>query len=133
MRIGELSKRAGLSRDTIRFYEKKGLIASGKQDSQFNNYKEYADTTLPRLMSIKGLKGFGFTLNEVSELLEMLDVNAATCTNVSHRIDEKILLINQKIRELKSVKKQLLDGKKNCYTEMGALKNPNETCPVFVR
>lgn len=132
MLIGELSKACGLSRDTIRFYEKHGLIAVGKKERRFNNYKEYSDETLKRLLSIKQLKSFGFTLNEVSELLELLEINKATCNNVSHTIDEKVLLINQKIQELKTVRKQLLDGKKNCQDETGALKTPDETCPVFV-
>lgn len=132
MLIGELSRASGLSRDTIRFYEKNGLIAVGKRERRFNNYKEYSEETLKRLLSIKQLKGFGFTLNEIADLLDMLDVNEATCKNVSHKIDEKVLLINQKIKELKAVRKQLLDGKKNCQNETGLLKNPDGTCPVFV-
>ncbi len=132
MLIGELSKASGLSRDTIRFYEKNGLIAVGKKERRFNNYKEYSEETLKRLLSIKQLKGFGFTLNEIAYLLDMLDVNEATCKNVSHKIDEKVLLINQKIKELKAVRKQLLDGKNNCQSETGLLKNPDGTCPVFV-
>ena len=132
MLIGELSKVSGLSRDTIRFYEKNGLIAVGKKERRFNNYKEYSEETLKRLLSIKQLKGFGFTLNEIADLLDMLDVNEATCKNVSHKIDEKVLLLNQKIKELKAVRKQLLDGKENCQNEAGALKTPDETCPVFV-
>ena len=53
MLIGELSKACGLSRDTIRFYEKHGLIAVGKRERRFNNYKEYSEETLKRLLSIK--------------------------------------------------------------------------------
>src|SRR5690606_4908144 len=132
MLIGELSKACGLSRDTIRFYEKHGLIVVGKKERRFNNYKEYSEETLKRLLSIKQFKSFGFTLNEVSELLNMLDMNEATCNNVSNKIDEKVLLINQKIKELKTVRKQLLNGKKNCQDETGILKTPDDNCPVFV-
>lgn len=131
MLIGELSKGCGLSRDTIRFYEKCGLIAVGKKERRFNNYKEYSEETLKRLLSIKQLKNFGFTLNEVAELLELLEMDKATCNNVSHKIDDKVLLINQKIQELKTVRTQLLNGKKNCQDETGALKTPDEICPVF--
>jgi DNA-binding transcriptional MerR regulator len=132
MLIGELSKVSGLSRDTIRFYEKQGLITVGKKVRQFNNYKEYSEETLKRLLTIKGLKNFGFTLNEVSILLDMLEDNKATCNNVSHKIDEKVMLIDKKIEELKLVRKQLLDGKRNCQNKNGILKTPDETCPVFV-
>ena len=132
MLIGVLSKASGLPRDTIRFYEKQGLITVGKKERRFNNYKEYTASTLNRLLSIKQLKSFGFTLNEVSELLDMLAASQATCQNVSHKIDEKVLLINRKIMELKAVRKQLLNGKKSCQEEAGALKAPDEPCPVLV-
>lgn len=131
MLIGELSKASEMSRDTIRFYEKNGLIAIGRKERRFNNYKEYSHETLQRLLSIKQLKSFGFTLNEIADLLDMLEVNEATCKNVTHKIDEKVLLINKKIKELKTVRKQLLDGKKNCQNEAGTLKSPDEICPFF--
>lgn len=133
MLIGQLSKACGLSRDTIRFYEKQRLISVGRKDRRFNNYKEYSDETLKRLLSIKRLKAFGFTLNEVSDLLDMLEAGNATCENVSDKIDAKVLLIDQKIEELKSIRNQLLDGKSGCVNETGELKAPNVPCPVFVR
>jgi len=91
MLIGQLSEACGLSRDTIRFYEKQGLISVGRKERRFNNYKEYTEQTLKILLSIKRLKGFGFTLNEIGELLDMLGANTATCGNVSNKIDEKVL------------------------------------------
>lgn len=132
MLIGELAKASGLSRDTIRFYEKRRLIAAGKRERRFNNYKEYTEETLKRLLSIKRLKSFGFTLNEVAGLLEKSDDGHATCEEVSCTIDEKILLISQKIKELEKVRSQLEEGKRNCQDETGALSTPGKTCPVFV-
>ncbi|MBX9450204.1 MAG: MerR family DNA-binding protein [Taibaiella sp.] len=132
MLIGELSKLSGLSRDTIRFYEKCGLIETGKKERRWNNYKEYPGATLQRLLSIKRLKSFGFTLNEIAEILDMLDVNEATCRNVSDKIEEKIAMIDQKIQELKAIRKQLSNGKNNCQDATGALKTPDETCPVLM-
>lgn len=133
MLIGALSKACGLSRDTIRYYEKRGLIDPGEQTNPFNNYKDYPKETLHRLLSIKQLKRFGFTLNEISELLDMLDGDRATCRNVAHKIDEKVLLIDQKIRDLKAIRKQLQEGKRNCQDENGSLKTPDKSCPVFVQ
>lgn len=132
MLIGKLSAVSGLSRDTIRFYEKQQLISVSKKERRSNNYKEYSEDALKRLLSIKRLKGFGFTLNEVSDLLDMLEVNEATCRNVAHKIDEKVQLIDEKIRELKAVRKQLLNGKKNCQDETNELKTPDKTCPVLL-
>lgn len=132
MLIGKLSEATGLSRDTIRFYEKQGLIAIGRKERRDNNYKEYSEEVLSRLIAIKRLKGFGFTLNEVAELLDMLDTNEATCRKVAHKIDQKVLLIDQKIRELKAVRKQLLTGKSGCQDATNALRTPDAVCPVLL-
>ncbi|MFN0293524.1 MerR family transcriptional regulator [Pedobacter helvus] len=59
MLIGELVAKTGLSRDTVRFYEKQGLIAVGRKQRRENNYKEYSDEVLERLLTIKRLKNFG--------------------------------------------------------------------------
>ena len=53
MLIGELSKSSGLTRDTIRFYEKQGLITLGRRERRVNNYKEYPNSILRRLLLLK--------------------------------------------------------------------------------
>ena len=70
MLIGELSKRTGFSHDTIRFYEKKGLIETNKKDRRGNNYKEYTETVYNKLVLIKTVKELGFTLNEIDEFIK---------------------------------------------------------------
>ncbi|MCV9389366.1 MerR family transcriptional regulator [Reichenbachiella ulvae] len=114
MLIGEVVKRTGLSKDTIRFYEKKKLIELYRTDRRSNNYKEYSEEMVQRLLSIKKLKALGFTLNEISEILTMIEENDATCDNIKHRITSKVDLIDQKIRQLKDLKSQLLTGAENC-------------------
>jgi DNA-binding transcriptional MerR regulator len=131
MLIGELSKRCGLSRDTIRFYEKHGLISIGRKERRFNNYKEYSEETLQRLMSVKLIKSFGFTLNEASDLLDMIEMNEATCNNVSDKIQMKVNLIDEKIKELRKIKIMLLNGIKNCQGICNP-SNPKENCPIIV-
>ncbi len=131
MLIGELSNRCGLSRDTIRFYEKHGLIQKAKSKAKFNNYKDYSDDTLHRLLSIKKIKSFGFTLNEVSGLLDLIDVNQATCNNVEHKIKDKINLLDEKIRELISIRTMLINGVTNCSTACDPLK-PDDNCPILI-
>lgn len=132
MLIGEVSIKTGLSRDTIRFYEKKGLIEVGRKERRDNGYKEYSKDTLMRLKSIKLMKGFGFTLNEVSDLLNLMDLNEATCASVESLAREKMELIKMKIIELEQIKKMLQDGLSNCK---GTACNPNlpeENCPAIV-
>lgn len=114
MLIGELSKQAGLSRDTIRFYEKQGLIPIGRKERRFNNYKEYSEDTLQRLLQIRRIKGFGFTLNETAQFLDMIENNQASCGNVSEKISEKISLIDQKIMQLIELRTLMQNGVQNC-------------------
>lgn len=132
MLIGELSGRCGFSRDTIRFYEKQGLISIGRKERRFNNYKEYSEETLQRLMSIKLIKSFGFTLNEASELLDMIDVNQATCNNVSHKIEEKVNLLDDKIRELIKIRALLLKGLEKCKGSACNPSSPDDNCAIIV-
>jgi DNA-binding transcriptional MerR regulator len=132
MLIGELSKRCGLSRDTIRFYEKHGLITVGRKERRFNNYKEYSEHTLQRLLSIRQIKNLGFTLNEASDVLDMIDVNEATCTNMSGRIEEKVQLLDDKIRELIKIRAQLLNGLTSCKSSACNPANPDDNCAMIV-
>lgn len=132
MLIGELSKRCGLSRDTIRFYEKNRLIVVGRKERRYNNYKEYSEDTLQRLRSIKQIKGFGFTLNETAELLDMIDANSASCNNVLNKFDDKLKKIDDKIGELIGIRNLLLKGQKSCQTSCCSPSLPEVNCPVII-
>ncbi len=114
MLIGELSNKTGLSRDTIRFYEKQGLITVGRKERRDNNYKEYTESTLQRLLTIKRIKWFGFTLNETSEFLELIEYNGASCANVTQKMLEKVATIERKIKDLEEIKLSMLKGVEKC-------------------
>jgi DNA-binding transcriptional MerR regulator len=101
------------------------------QERLFNNYKDYSEETLQRLMSVKLIKSFGFTLNEASSLLDMIEMNEATCTNVSDKIKEKVRLLDEKIKELRKIKTLLLNGMKNCQGVCNPSKT-EENCPIIV-
>ncbi|MBL4656588.1 MAG: MerR family transcriptional regulator [Flavobacteriales bacterium] len=130
MLIGEISKKTSLSRDTIRFYEKKGLIKVDRTDSEWNNYKDYSVETLKELLLIKKTKGFGFTLNEIAELMELFKMDAASCNVMSVKIKEKLSDIDKKIKELKDMKKMIFDkmneARNNCMP-----KSENDNCQFF--
>lgn len=131
MLIGELVQKTGLSRDTIRFYERKGLISVGRKERRDNNYKEYSDEVLERLFMIKKIKSFGFTLNETDELLEMIGMNTASCSTVSSKMADKITLIDAKIQELMELKKLmsnlLKDGNSCCGPQPS-----DQNCPALI-
>ncbi len=118
MLIGEISKKTHLSRDTIRFYEKKGLIEAEHTNSEFNNYKNYTEENLQKLILIKKAKTFGFTLNEIAETLELVAVDEANCSTLYNKVIVKLEAIDKKIEELKEMKllisTRLQDALGNC-------------------
>ncbi len=131
MLIGELVAQTGLSRDTIRFYEKQGLIAIGRKQRRDNNYKEYSDEVLQRLLTIKRLKAFGFTLNEAAEVLEMIGIREATCNNVSGMIDKKVQMLDAKIMDMIALRNQLIAGMRKCVDCCNP-SSPEDNCPILV-
>lgn len=128
MLIGEIVNKTGLSRDTIRFYEKQGLIKTNADKGATNNYKVYTDEVLNRLLLIKRIKGFGFTLNETSDLLDLIEMNQASCKTVSKQAEEKIAVIDQKIQELQDMKKLMGSLNSDCCTP-----NNDDNCPALVQ
>src|SRR5688500_3141086 len=94
MLIGELSRLSGFSRDTIRFYEKEGLINPGRKQRTLNNYRNYSSDILQKLLLIKKLKGFGFTLNETAELIALMEENMASCHTVNEQVQVKVQAID---------------------------------------
>lgn len=130
MLIGELSRRTGLSRDTIRFYEKQGLVSVAHKARRENNYKEYSEETVTRLNVIRHLKNFGFTLREVAGLLELIEAKEATCTIVSEVITQKVELLDNKIRELLALRHQLVAQVQACQSCADPRK-PEENCPLL--
>ena len=131
MLIGELSSKSGLSRDTIRFYEKQQLIAVTRKERRGNNYKEYSEEVLARLLAIKRLKNFGFTLNEIADLLEMIEQKEATCNNVSEFIEQKVALVEAKILDLINLRNQLVNGVKKCKDCCNP-EQQEENCPILI-
>ena len=114
MLIGEVAQKTGFSRDTIRYYEKIGLIKVGKKNRRANNYKEYPDSVVDQLLMIKKIKAFGFTLKEVEEFLVLDGADLLSCDSVSELIQAKLEFIDRQISSLLAVKSRLLRVQENC-------------------
>ena len=114
MLIGEVSKKTGFSTDTIRWYEKIGLIKLDRKARTSNNYRNYDKETIDRLFSIKQLKTFGFTLKETEDLLILEAIDELKCPSVTTVVRAKMEVIDQKINELKELKAKLNTAKNAC-------------------
>ncbi len=106
MRTAELIKASGLSRDTIRFYEQKGLIP--KPNRSHNNYKEYSLSTVELLEFIVTAKQLGFTLNEIKDTLHLFHDDSLYCDSAIELLKNKLLEVTQKLKQLQIQREQLL-------------------------
>ena len=122
--IGQLAKRADVGVETVRFYERKALLAEpGRRPS---GYRQYDEEVVDRLRFIKRAKGLGFTLNEIKELLSLRIDPSTTCADVKNRAEEKIGDIQAKIRTLQRMKKALVKVTKACSGRGGT-----SECPIL--
>jgi DNA-binding transcriptional MerR regulator len=117
MLIGELVQRSGFTKDTIRFYEKKGLISLDRKSRRNNNYKEYSDQVLNKLTLIKKLKEIGFTLNEIDTFLELWREEDASCTNLKYTLENKISAVDDQLKKLSDLKERLSTSLQKCNND----------------
>jgi MerR family transcriptional regulator, copper efflux regulator len=110
MRIGELAKRSGFSRDTIRFYEKMGLIRLAGKDRDRYQFKDYPETVLRRLIAIRRIKDYGFTLQETLRMLVLFEEGVLEPERGLRFIKRKIDGIDQKISEMTRVRDRLQEA-----------------------
>ncbi|MBR8840714.1 MAG: MerR family transcriptional regulator [Stigonema ocellatum SAG 48.90 = DSM 106950] len=113
MLISELSQKAGVSKDTIRFYEKAGLLNANCKRGD-NNYRHYDDDVIDRLAFIRQGKALGFTLNEIKQVIDEWDTLSSQdkVQRTQHKIEE----IDQKIRQLQEFRHHLVDKLKRLET-----------------
>lgn len=111
MLIGELARRAEVSRDTIRFYQDNGLIAAGFRRAGSRFYRDYSEETLERLILIKQAKKAGFSLREVKHFFDIYgsDVETIPIEEQRNIIKAKLSEIEDRLRQLKAVKNYLLE------------------------
>lgn len=118
MLINELSKKSGISAHTIRFYEKSGLI-KGKRDESIksNNYFHYNEETIEQLEFINDAKSVGFTIREIGQLIDAWYNNRFSKEEKLNILNEKLLSLEQKLREIKGMKIQIEEFKKDVLND----------------
>jgi MerR family transcriptional regulator, copper efflux regulator len=115
MLIGQLSKLSGFSRDTIRYYEKIGLIVLPRKARRENNYKDYPDEVLHQLLAIRKYKALGFTLEEIRELLVLQSIKVLDVAKLLQLIEIKITGVDDEIERLHALRMQLSKARQALY------------------
>jgi MerR family mercuric resistance operon transcriptional regulator len=119
--IGKLAEQAGVNVETIRYYQRRGLLDEPKKPH--GGYRRYPSDTAKRVRFIKRAQALGFTLEEVSGLLR-LDATGA-CAETRELAARKLAVIDGKLAELRAMRKGLAGLMAKCG------KNQNRSCPII--
>jgi len=124
LKTSELAAKAQLNKETIRFYEKKGLLPDPVRTD--GGYRQYSQKDLERLVFIKNAKELGFALSEIKELLAIADGDIYECCDVRQIAESKIDHINNQLKHLKKLKTTLTKLVTECQ-QSKTIRN----CPII--
>lgn len=122
--IGRVAKEAGVGVETIRFYEREGLIA--QPERRPSGYRQYPPEAVRRVRFIRHAKELGFTLKEIQELLALRVDPRSTCADVRGRARAKIENIEERIASLEQMKAALDRLARRCRG-----RGPTTECPIL--
>lgn len=105
MNIGQLAKQTGISIDTIRYYEKEGVLP--KPQRLGSGYRRYSDDDVARLEFIRRAKALGFSLSEISSLLSLSSNSQADMSGVNAAVRLHLQSVKTKLAELERIRKGL--------------------------
>lgn len=123
LKTGDLAKRAGVNVETLRFYEKKGLLPVPPRRE--SGYREYSPESVHRIRFIKRAQELGFSLGEIKDLLALRVQEGTTCADVRERAEQKVRDVRKKIADLKAIERAL-----NKLTATCSGRGPLSECPI---
>jgi MerR family copper efflux transcriptional regulator len=122
--IGQVAKQAGVGVETVRFYEREGLLEEPARRE--SGYRQYEEDVVARLRFIKRAKELGFSLKEIKELLALRVDPTTTCREVKQQAQAKITDIEGKIQSLLRMKAALVKLTGSCRGQ-----GPTSECPIL--
>jgi DNA-binding transcriptional MerR regulator len=125
MTRGELAKGRNVNRETIRYYEKRGLLPQTRRNPS-SGYRDFDQGSLQRVRFIKGAQSLGFTLEEIVDLLSLRADPRTGCTELRERAVDKIDEVETKIKDLQQIKRALTEIVSQCTGE-----GPAGECPIL--
>lgn len=115
MKIGGLSKKSGCSVQTIRYYEKEGLLSNPERSE--GNFRLYSNKTLKELVFVKHCRSLDISLTDIKQLIELKNKPKESCAGINKLIEHQLDLVNQRMKELKALKTDLQQMVNSCTTE----------------
>jgi len=105
MRIGQVAEQAGVSIDTVRFYERRGVLPPPERMP--SGYRTYTRATVERIRLARRLQGLGLSLDEVIDALHATDRGDVSCASERWRLEAVLARIDAKINELRTVRREV--------------------------
>jgi Cd(II)/Pb(II)-responsive transcriptional regulator len=118
LKIGELAKQTGCLVETIRYYEREGLLLEPARSE--GNYRLYTDIHIERLQFIRHCRSLDLTLEEIRNLLKFRDAPNENCSEVNALLDEHIEHVSNRIKELRVLQKDLRSLRSLCERAQAA-------------
>lgn len=112
MKIGELARMAHCQVETIRYYEREGLLPSPERTE--GNYRFYTQAHLERLVFIRNCRALDMTHEEIRQLLQYRDDPISNCAGVNELVDDHIEHVRSRIASLQVLQAQLIELRRNC-------------------
>lgn len=122
--IGQLARLSGAGVETIRYYEREGLIPEPPRRG--SGYRQYPEDVLARLRFIRRAKALGFSLKEIKELLELRMAPGTTCADIRRRAEAKIADVREKLAMLRQMEQALVKLTATCRG-----RGPTSECPIL--
>lgn len=122
--IGQVARGAGVGVETVRFYEREGLIATPPRRA--SGYRQYPPQVVQRILFIRRAKELGFSLREITELLSLRVDPSCTCGDVRRRAEDKVADIDERMRTLQRMREALVRLVDACHGS-----GPTSECPIL--
>ncbi|MBI2297131.1 MAG: heavy metal-responsive transcriptional regulator [Betaproteobacteria bacterium] len=122
--IGKVARSAGMAIDTVRYYEREGLLEKPARTAA--GYRHYRPEVVARLRFIRQAKELGFSLKEIKELLSLRVAPGKSCADVKARAETKIADVEQRIAQLDRMKRALTKLATACSG-----RGPVSECPIL--
>jgi Hg(II)-responsive transcriptional regulator len=124
MMIGQLAQKTNTDVQTIRYYERQGLIAEPQRT--VSNYRVYDNNAIARLTFIRRAKDIGFSLNDIKVLLKLADGEVRRCVDIKEFAETRLAKIRLQISDLKTMERTLLNLVNQC-----AHSDKINECPIL--
>jgi MerR family transcriptional regulator, copper efflux regulator len=112
MSIGQLALRSGVGVETLRYYERRGLLAPAARRA--NGYRTYGTSELRRMMLIRAAKSLAFTLGEIRQFVDQIERDTCGCSQLRVAADAKLDELDHQIAQLQHVRRQLRALRSRC-------------------